>query len=52
MTAEEVNAFEVEPFFRDALKLRRWDDTAKAPNAATPNLNEFLPYWESALNRS
>lgn len=32
MGEEEVRAFEANPFFREAIALRRWDDAAKVPD--------------------
>jgi len=32
MTEEEVEAFEANPVFKEALALRRWDDAAKVPD--------------------
>jgi gamma-butyrobetaine dioxygenase len=40
-TEEEVRAFEREPFFADAVALRRWDDGAKVPGLAVPGLEEY-----------
>lgn len=34
--------FEQEPFFEDAVRLRRWDDRAKDPQARTPGLDHYL----------
>ena len=49
MSADEVAQFESDPYYRDALKLRHWDDTAKDPNQATPCLAEFQPHLEASL---
>ncbi len=35
------NAFEASPYFSDAVALRRWDDMAKDPDAATPAFDDF-----------
>jgi phosphonate degradation associated HDIG domain protein len=40
--AAEVAAFRAKPFAEDAMRLRRWDDAAKLPGAATPPLSHFL----------
>ncbi|MCA9051666.1 MAG: phosphohydrolase [Planctomycetaceae bacterium] len=42
MNAEEQRAFEHQAFYRQAVQLRRWDDAAKDPAAATPALPHFL----------
>lgn len=49
MSDEEKQAFEEEPHFRAALKLRHWDDTAKDPNAETKPLQHFVPLMRRTL---
>ena len=46
MTAEGANSFETNRFFRDAVKLRKWDDQAKVPFLKTPGLSDFRGYAE------
>lgn len=41
MDSAEVAAFEQNPHFENAVQLRRWDDLAKIPDAATPSLEHF-----------
>ncbi len=41
MDPQEAQAFEAEPFARSAVALRRWDEAAKVPGAATPDLAHF-----------
>ena len=41
MTGEEVAAFEHEPFHRDAIRIRRWDDTGKVPGLVIPTIGDF-----------
>jgi phosphonate degradation associated HDIG domain protein len=41
MSAEERQAFEAEPHFREALRLRRWDDQAKIPGLDVPGLESY-----------
>jgi phosphonate degradation associated HDIG domain protein len=43
MTAAEIAAFEAEPFSRDAVRLRRYDDDAKRPDATMPALADYRP---------
>ena len=43
MSAEEVAAFEAGPHAADAVRLRRWDEAAKEPDADDPG---FEHYWE------
>ena len=49
MDEDEVTAFERNPFFKDALQLRTWDDNAKNPKATTPLLEHYLPLIKTAL---
>ncbi|MBV8085412.1 MAG: HD domain-containing protein, partial [Chloroflexi bacterium] len=44
MSGDEVVRFEREPWHTQALALRRWDEGAKDPHAATPTLDELRPY--------
>jgi gamma-butyrobetaine dioxygenase len=39
-------ALETQPWFADAVRLRRWDDVAKRPGAACPPLIEYAPLLE------
>jgi predicted HD phosphohydrolase len=41
MTAAEVAAFEAEPFFHEALRVREWDDRGKIPGLTTPDLGSY-----------
>ncbi len=41
MSAEECAEFEANPHHHDAIRLRRWDDTAKTPNLPTPGLETY-----------
>jgi phosphonate degradation associated HDIG domain protein len=41
-THAETDAFLAKPFAEDAIRVRRWDDAAKVPGAATPPLEHFL----------
>ena len=41
MSDAELAAFESEPFYKQALALREWDDTAKDPNRETPAIQDF-----------
>ena len=49
MNKNEVSAFENDPFFKEALQLRTWDDKAKNPKATTPLLEHYLPLIKAAL---
>jgi predicted HD phosphohydrolase len=48
MTPAEAAAFEAEPFSVDAIRLRRWDDTAKVVGLQTPPLSHFVKYLQEA----
>ena len=43
MRAAEVSSFERLPYAADAVAVRRWDDQAKDPSAATPAFPHFRP---------
>ena len=42
-TADQAAAFERLEGFRDAVRLRRYDDLGKAPDAATPGFAAYVP---------
>lgn len=41
MDAEERRAFEADPWWRDAVTLRHWDDAAKVPGLTVPDVNHY-----------
>jgi phosphonate degradation associated HDIG domain protein len=41
MAADEIREFEAEPFHRDAVLLRRWDDHGKVAGLATPDFGHY-----------
>ena len=45
-SAEEASEFLARPYAQDALRLRRWDDQAKAAGAITPSLDHYLSVVE------
>jgi phosphonate degradation associated HDIG domain protein len=49
MSDEEVRAFEAEPFFADAVTIRRFDDMGKQPGWSVPGLASYRPLLESLL---
>ena len=51
MSAEEVGRFEQEPWFRSAVLVRLWDDTAKVPGLVVPGLDHYRPCLEATLIR-
>jgi predicted HD phosphohydrolase len=42
MSQEEVSAFETQPHFQDAVRLRIYDDLAKDAQMKTPDIEHFL----------
>jgi phosphonate degradation associated HDIG domain protein len=48
MSAEEVAAFEEHPYFRDAIRLRLWDDRAKIPGLSTADLSRYADLIQQA----
>lgn len=41
MSPAETVGFESEPFHRDAVRVRRWDDAGKVAGLATPGLADY-----------
>jgi [1-hydroxy-2-(trimethylamino)ethyl]phosphonate dioxygenase len=50
--ADEILAFQAEPFFQESVELRRWDDLAKDPELATPDVAHFLSYISASVLRN
>jgi phosphonate degradation associated HDIG domain protein len=46
MAVNEVAAFEKEDFYRDAVRLRRWDDEGKVAGLQTPDILHYRPLIE------
>ena len=46
LALDEQLALETRPWFADAVRLRRWDDAAKTPDAACAPLIEYAPILE------
>lgn len=49
MSEEEVRDFEQNPFVRDAVRLREWDDTAKVPDLETPPLEHYAKFLRASV---
>ncbi len=49
MTGDEARAFEREPHFEIAVRVRRYDDMGKVPEMPTPDLDSFRPLLEGFL---
>jgi phosphonate degradation associated HDIG domain protein len=46
-SAEQAAAFIWQPYAKEAVRLRRWDDSAKVIGKPTPSLDEFIPIMGS-----
>ncbi|MGA2737192.1 MAG: phosphonate degradation HD-domain oxygenase [Bryobacteraceae bacterium] len=51
-TGAEAREFEQRPFAREAVRLRRWDDLAKAPGMRVPGLDHYRAVIEAAQLRA
>ncbi len=51
MSSKEVAAFEAEPFSKEAVKLRLWDDRAKVTNKTVPAISAYHSDLLSSLIR-
>ena len=51
MDEGERQRFEEEPYLKEALALRRWDDAAKIPKHPTPSLQHFLDLVREAVRK-
>ena len=47
MSADEVAAFRANPLHAEAVRLRRFDEAAKDPRAATPDFDHYLRHVET-----
>lgn len=46
LTAHEVGGFEAEPNFREAVRVRVWDEGGKNPDMQTPDFAHYIPLLE------
>jgi gamma-butyrobetaine dioxygenase len=51
MSRAETKAFEAEPHFRDAVRLRQWDDLGKIAGLPTPDFAHYGPLIERLAAR-
>jgi phosphonate degradation associated HDIG domain protein len=51
MTGAEIAEFEANACFRDAIRLRHWDDTAKVPGLAVPGPSHYRGRLEAVARR-
>ena len=49
MSDAELDEFRANPFFEDAVRLRRWDDTAKIADLKTEAVEHFVPLLQRSL---
>jgi [1-hydroxy-2-(trimethylamino)ethyl]phosphonate dioxygenase len=52
MSGDEVQAFEQQPFFRESLRLRAWDEAAKSVGVRVPELSHYRARLETVLGGS
>jgi phosphonate degradation associated HDIG domain protein len=52
MSPHEVAEFETERFFREAVRVRRWDDQGKIAGLTTPGLTEYRALIEGLTSRA
>jgi [1-hydroxy-2-(trimethylamino)ethyl]phosphonate dioxygenase len=50
--ADERRQFEQNPWYRDSVTLRRWDDRAKVPGMDVPGLDHYRPRLARVLTES
>lgn len=48
LSADESRAFLLQPYAADAVRLRRWDDAAKVPSLAVPELGSMAALLRAA----
>jgi predicted HD phosphohydrolase len=50
MAAHETAQFETESFYREAVRVRRWDDQGKVAGLKTPGLGDYRALIEDLLS--
>jgi predicted HD phosphohydrolase len=48
MTAHEVAGFETERFYKEAVRVRQWDDQGKVAGLRTPELGDYRALIETS----
>ena len=51
MSVEEVKDFESNPFHREAVRVRIWDDEGKKPGVVTPEFRHYVPLLQRVVER-
>ena len=49
MSAEEVKDFESNPYHREAVRVRIWDDEGKKPGVVTPEFRHYVPLLQRVV---
>jgi predicted HD phosphohydrolase len=52
MSVAEVARFEGEPYYRDAIRVRRWDDQGKVAGLKTPSLSDYAAVIDAVASQS
>lgn len=52
MSAAEVEEFEKNPYCREAVRVRIWDDKGKRPGMATPPFRHYVPLLQRVVTRA
>ncbi len=52
MAAHEMARFETEPFYKEAVRVRQWDDRGKVAGLKTPSLDDYRALIEQLAIRS
>ena len=50
MNAPEVKAFEANPFFREAVRVRIWDEGGKVPGMRTRSFRDYAPLLQRVVD--
>ena len=50
MNAAEVLAFESNPFFREAVRVRRWDEAGKVAGMRTRSFADYMPLLQRVVD--
>ena len=51
MTDAEVAVFEANPFFREAVRVRRWDEAGKVAGLPTHSFGHYVPLLQRVVDR-
>ncbi len=51
MSADEVAAFEANPFFREAVRVRLWDEGGKVAGMETRRFADYMPMLQTIVDR-